>query len=67
MKRLQTVFQHRPVFFPEHVFAQSNHEVRPDTDNLAIKGGMVNLAQGQAVGNFRESVIKASLISVVVR
>jgi hypothetical protein len=35
---------HRSIHFLEHVFPHFDHVVRPDADDPAIKGGVVNLA-----------------------
>ena len=56
MIALTAILQFWPVFFSEHVFPHPNHIVRSNADDSAIEGGMVNLAQSQAIGNFRNSL-----------
>src|SRR2546425_13373608 len=46
---LKTVNEQRPVFLVEDVLADLDHEIRKDSQNVGVKGRVVELAQGQAV------------------
>jgi hypothetical protein len=47
------MLEHRPVDLREDVEAHGDFEVGRDADEVAIEGGVVELAERQAVGNDR--------------
>jgi hypothetical protein len=51
MHTLQPVEQHWTVFLLQDVTANLNDIIWPDTKELPVEGGMVQFAQGQAIGN----------------
>jgi hypothetical protein len=53
LKTLQPMQQHRPVDFLQHVEAHGDLEIRRDADDVRIEGGVVELAEREAVGNDR--------------
>ena len=53
LKALQAMLKHRPVDFFQHVEAHGDLEVGRDADEVAIEGGVVELAEREAVGNDR--------------
>ncbi len=51
---LQAMAEHRPVDFVEDVITDTDLQgVRADAEDVAIERGMVDLAQGDAIGDFR--------------
>ena len=44
LKALQTMLEHRPVDFLQHVEAHGDLEVGRDADEVAVEGGVVELA-----------------------
>src|SRR6266446_5974307 len=53
LKALEAMLKHRPVDFLKHVEAHGDLEVGRDADEVAAKGGVVELAKREAVGNDR--------------
>ena len=53
LKALQAMLKHRPVDFFQHVEAHGDLEVGRDADEIAVQGGVVELAEREAVGNDR--------------
>ena len=53
LKALEAMLKHRPVDFLQHVEAHGDLEVRRDADEVAVEGGVVELAEREAVGNDR--------------
>jgi len=53
LEALQAVLEHRPVDLGEDVEAHGDCEVGRDADEVAVEGGVVELAERQAVGNNR--------------
>ena len=51
MKTLEAVNKHWPVFLFEDISADFNDVVGPDTDQVRIKGRMMQCALGNAVAN----------------
>ena len=56
MQFLQPVPKHRAVLFLEDVGANLNHEIRPDTEDVSVERGVVNLAQSNTVWDDRMPV-----------
>ncbi len=54
MKPLQTMLEHGTVLFVQHVPSQLDDQVRPNPDDVAIEGRMMQLAEGNPVRNDRE-------------
>jgi hypothetical protein len=46
---LQPVAQHRAVLLGEDVMSDFHHQIGPDTENVAVKGGVVDFAQRQSI------------------
>ena len=55
LKALQTMLEHRPIDFFQDIDAHDDLEVGRDADQVAVEGGVVELAERQAVGNDRLS------------
>src|SRR6266852_7034217 len=53
LKALEAMLKHRPVDFLQHVAAHGDLEVGRDADEIAVQGGVVELAEREAVGNDR--------------
>jgi hypothetical protein len=53
LEALQAMLEHRPVDFLQHVEAHGDLEVGRDADEVAVEGGVVQLAEREAVGNDR--------------
>src|SRR2546426_4249282 len=53
LKALEAMLKHRPVDFVQHVEAHGDLEVGRDADEVAVEGGVVELAEREAVGNAR--------------
>ena len=53
LKALEAMLKHRPVDFLEPGEAHGDLEVGRDADEVAIEGGVVELAEREAVGNDR--------------
>jgi len=51
LEALEAMPKHRPVDFFQHVEAHGDLEVGRDADEVAVEGGMVELAQRETVGN----------------
>ena len=49
MTFLQAVLQHWSVNFRENVTSYFDYEVRPNTHDSGVKGGVVNFAHGHSV------------------
>jgi hypothetical protein len=49
VETLQPVDEHRAVLLSQHIFANLDDAVRPNPDDVAIKGRMVQFAERQAV------------------
>jgi hypothetical protein len=49
LKALQAMLKHRPVDFFQHVEAHGDLEVGRDADEVAVEGGVVELAEREAV------------------
>ena len=48
LKALQAMLEHRPVDFLQHVEAHGDLEVGRDADEVAVEGGVVELAEREA-------------------
>jgi hypothetical protein len=55
LEALGAILEHRPVHLREDVEAHGDCEVGRDADEVAVEGGVVELAERQAVGNDRRS------------
>ena len=53
LKALEAMLEHRPVDFLQHVEAHGDLEVGRDADEVAVVGGVVELAEREAVENDR--------------
>ena len=53
LKALEAMLEHRPVDFLQDVEAHGDLEVGRDADEIAVEGGVVELAEREAVGNDR--------------
>ena len=53
LKALQAMLEHRPVDFLQHIEAHGDLEVGRDADEVAVEGGVVELAEREAIGNDR--------------
>jgi len=53
LEALQAMLEHRPVDLREDVEAHGDFEVGRDADEVAVEGGVVELAERKAVGNDR--------------
>jgi thiamine monophosphate synthase len=53
---LEAVLQHRTVDFPQNVVAYVDRRIRIDADDVHVVGRMMNLAQSQAVRDYRFSL-----------
>jgi hypothetical protein len=53
LKALQPMLEHRPINFFQYVEAHDDLEVGRDADEGAVEGGVVELAEREAVGNDR--------------
>ena len=51
LEALQAVLEHRPVDLLEDVEAHGDLEVGREADEVAVEGGVVQLAEREAVGN----------------
>src|SRR5690606_22911376 len=49
------MLQHRPVLFLENVCTYFDDRVWPNSDEVAVEGGVMDLAQSQAVPNLRHA------------
>ena len=54
---LDAVLQHRAVDFGEDVFANVDAEVGGDAEDVEVVGGVVDLAEGEAVGDLGEAAL----------
>ena len=52
---LEAVSEHGAVDLGEDVAPDLDLEVRPDSQDVAVEGGVVDLAEGQSVGHFRDA------------
>jgi hypothetical protein len=50
LKALEAMLKHRPVDFFQHVEAHGDLEVGRDADEVAVEGGVVELAEREALG-----------------
>src|SRR5438876_11706455 len=55
LEALKAMLKHRPVDFLQHVEAHGDLEVGRDADEVAVEGGVVKLAEREAVRNHRLS------------
>ena len=46
---LQPVLQHWPIMFLENIFANVDHKIFANTQNIVIECRMVNLAQSESI------------------
>ena len=53
LEALEAMPKHRPVDFFQHVEAHGDLEVGRDADEVAVEGGVVELAERETVGNDR--------------
>ncbi|PYN23775.1 MAG: hypothetical protein DMD99_13265 [Candidatus Rokuibacteriota bacterium] len=53
LKALEAMLEHRPVDFFQHVETHGDLEVGRDADEVAVEGGVVELAERETVGNDR--------------
>jgi hypothetical protein len=53
---LEGVSEHRAIDLVEDVLSDMHGQVRSDTEDVAVEGGVVDLAEGKAVGNDRCSM-----------
>ena len=56
MELLEAVPQHRPVRFLENVESDLYAIVRPDTQDVAVEGGVMKFAERQTVWHDREAL-----------
>ncbi len=50
LKALQAMLEHRPVDLLQHIEGHGDLEVGRDADEVAVEGGVVELAEREAVG-----------------
>ena len=53
VESLETVLEHRAINLLEHVQTDFDLVVGPDTKNVRVEGGVVQLAERHPVGNHR--------------
>ena len=50
VKSQEAVLEHRPIVVAEKPQTQLDRQIRSDAKDVAVEGGMVEGAQGQAIG-----------------
>lgn len=65
MELLKAVRQHRAVALLDHVTADLGDKVRPDSDDVAVVGGVMDLAQSQPVRNDRSAPVSVPMMCAV--
>lgn len=48
---LESILQHRPIYFAQDVQAHLDDQIRADTQDVPIEGSMVQLAESEAIGD----------------
>jgi hypothetical protein len=59
MAFLNSVSQHGAVDFSENILPDLNDQVRPDSEDMGVKGGMMNLAQRQSIHHGSDTAFMA--------